>query len=858
MKNKEWVKKLILIVLCIAIVLFIVVRNFFGGFGATDSNKNQKASQITDGITTAEALRYFSALFFTEEERQALEEISGYTLSKADAVYEQYLNAAINAHIYPNASGTQELDLSKELSCGQFRDMLWSVVDLLDLDYEEVGKSFPDRFQTVTVDDLITVKEFITVYEKLVQVIADSQESNQTQPRVQLQKLYFLGEETVNGQTTLCAQDGLDYSIDRMNNYLNLFLKDGESESNIEADGTDAYVGQYLSVMTCGSEVLYLREKLTEDVVLNNVYILSGKDQTIETFLSDRKLEFQTNAVLSDEIADKIGDLTIRNGKVVGVIIKPDIIHGKVLLTGKSEIEVEGYGVLPLHDEFKIYKLYGEMEMEKTNSILVGYSVTDFIVSEGKICAALIKEPIKAQNIRVLIHSSGYESIYHDSITLTSDTDYTIDDGDSIVTFSAGESMKITTGMKLMESGRIRITSTKEDGRIELSSIKRNYGTPKYRGSIEIAVTEKGLIVVNELSIEEYLYAVVPSEMPTTYGDEALKVQAVCARSYAFKQLMANRYSAYGAHVDDSVSCQVYNNVEENEASILAVKETFGQVLMADGAVITAYYFSTSCGSTADVSDVWEDSKETEYLKGAFQTEDKPDVDFSDEAAFREFIMNDSIEVMQGHSKVEQAQTTYDSGYLMYRWKVTMDVNALSKQINSVLQSRYQVSPSSLLTYVTDVTEAQALESPSSKIVNGKVFVSRSITGIGTVKSITVTDRAQSGIIREMIIEGTDHTVLVRYQTNIRTLLAPVATEITRADQSTISGMSLLPSAFCVIDPVKTDGKVTAFEITGGGFGHGVGMSQNGVKAMVNQGKTYDQILNHYYQGSTIEIIYNE
>ena len=61
-----------------------------------------------------------------------------------------------------------------------------------------------------------------------------------------------------------------------------------------------------------------------------------------------------------------------------------------------------------------------------------------------------------------------------------------------------------------------------------------------------------GLLIVNELPLEEYLYAVIPSEMPTYYGLEPLKVQAVCARSYAYKHLVANNLSKYGAHVDDS------------------------------------------------------------------------------------------------------------------------------------------------------------------------------------------------------------------------------------------------------------------------------------------------------------------
>ena len=88
------------------------------------------------------------------------------------------------------------------------------------------------------------------------------------------------------------------------------------------------------------------------------------------------------------------------------------------MLSGDDFIEIEGYGRIPLEDNYKIYKIYGELSMERTNSILVGYDTTDFVVSGGKISAALIRESIKAENIRVLIHTTGFRSIYHEKVGL--------------------------------------------------------------------------------------------------------------------------------------------------------------------------------------------------------------------------------------------------------------------------------------------------------------------------------------------------------------------------------------------------------------------------------------------------------
>ena len=75
---------------------------------------------------------------------------------------------------------------------------------------------------------------------------------------------------------------------------------------------------------------------------------------------------------------------------------------------------------------------------------------------------------------------------------------------------------------------------------------------PSYRGSLELEKQQDGIVVINEVLLEEYLYAVVPSEMPSSYPLEALKAQAVCARTYAYAKMLHAGLPADGAHVDDS------------------------------------------------------------------------------------------------------------------------------------------------------------------------------------------------------------------------------------------------------------------------------------------------------------------
>ena len=117
-----------------------------------------------------------------------------------------------------------------------------------------------------------------------------------------------------------------------------------------------------------------------------------------------------------------------------------------------------------------------------------------------------------------------------------------------------------------------------EEG-ITICSIERSQGQPVYSGSLEIKKESDGLVLINELYLEDYLKKVVPSEMPASYEKEALKAQAVCARTYAYRQIQGNTYGQYGAHVDDSTSFQVYNNITTSERTDQAVDETYGQML---------------------------------------------------------------------------------------------------------------------------------------------------------------------------------------------------------------------------------------------------------------------------------------
>ncbi len=135
-----------------------------------------------------------------------------------------------------------------------------------------------------------------------------------------------------------------------------------------------------------------------------------------------------------------------------------------------------------------------------------------------------------------------------------------------------------------------------------------------YRGKIEIRVTKSGLSIVNIANLEEYLYGVVPSEMPSSWPKEALKAQAVAARSEAVSKL--GRHQGEGFDLCDEVHCQAYRGVsQENERVNGLVDETQGQIMTSGGKPVDALYSSSCGGHTQD--NIFGAREEVSYIKGS-------------------------------------------------------------------------------------------------------------------------------------------------------------------------------------------------------------------------------------------------
>jgi len=134
-----------------------------------------------------------------------------------------------------------------------------------------------------------------------------------------------------------------------------------------------------------------------------------------------------------------------------------------------------------------------------------------------------------------------------------------------------------------------------------------------YRGLFDFYPAEKGVLVVNEIPVEEYLVGLINCEISSLWPAEAVKAQAVIARSYAIFQKDARRNALY--HLESSVMDQVYDGVDiEDSRAARAVDETAGEVLTYNGGIIQAFYHSNCGGHTEAAENVW--GAGISYLQG--------------------------------------------------------------------------------------------------------------------------------------------------------------------------------------------------------------------------------------------------
>jgi len=276
------------------------------------------------------------------------------------------------------------------------------------------------------------------------------------------------------------------------------------------------------------------------------------------------------------------------------------------------------------------------------------------------------------------------------------------------------------------------------------------YNRKAYRGSFVIFSGSGTLMLVNKVELEQYLYGVLPFEVSTGWEAEALKAQAVAARTFAIYNKLKNKTPEYD--LDSNVNSQVYGGMsKENPATNDAIDRTAGEVLSYNGEVIQAFFHANSGGRTASSLEVWGGA--LDYLPS-----------------------------------VDDPFSTKSKGA---KWSASIPRDRLSSMVE---KAGYKT---------------------------------------GSIYEILIQDRTESGRVGTLKIKGSEGEYVIK----AKDLRAAVGVDQIRSTNFTVSGGS------------------DSFDFEGLGWGHGVGMSQEGAGEMAGEGWSYKEILSYYYKGTKLKKI---
>lgn len=356
--------------------------------------------------------------------------------------------------------------------------------------------------------------------------------------------------------------------------------------------------------------------------------------------------------------------------------------------------------------------------------------------------------------------------------------------------------------------------------------------TQTFLGTLHLVVEADSMCAINELPVESYLESVISSEMCATSSIELLKAHAVISRSWLLAQIERRnkqqgrsdnffsfikkddeliRWYDRGDHAIFDVCaddhCQRYQGITKASSVHVAqaVKETRGEILMSDNDICDAR-FSKCCGGVSEEYKYCWENKNMEYLTAVRDNADGteealPDLTIEENA--RRWIMSSPEAFCNTDDEkiLSQVLNDYDRETKdFYRWHVTYTQEQLADLIREKLKMDF-----------------------------------------GDIIDLIPLERGKSGRICRLKIVGSKHTFTIGKELEIRRAL---------------SNTHLYSSAFVVDKKDVRDGIPQTFELTGAGWGHGVGLCQIGAAVMGEKGYSYDKILLHYYHNAEIKKIY--
>jgi len=326
-----------------------------------------------------------------------------------------------------------------------------------------------------------------------------------------------------------------------------------------------------------------------------------------------------------------------------------------------------------------------------------------------------------------------------------------------------------------------------------------SYNGHNYRGGIMVKrFLGSDLTVINHLGMDEYLYGVLPWEMSKSWPIEALKAQAVAARNFAISNY--GKYSYLGFNLCNTHNSQAYVGYDYEGASCnRAVDETEGQLLMWNGKIVSAFYHANSGGFTEDSENIW--SAEVPYLRGV--------------------------------------RDDFSIGGSNYSWKLEYTEDSLSKILRN---AGYDVGKS------IDISIAS--KSQNNHVLELLIESEKSDVSLlkNNMRTIFGYDR-----LRSTLFDVKKDNDLYCMNGSILTERVPAKGIAVLNGDGKISGIAFENCHVLGAAGEKENPEAENFVIEGKGWGHGLGMSQEGAKAMAENGYDYRDILSFYYKDTTIE-----
>jgi SpoIID/LytB domain protein len=345
-------------------------------------------------------------------------------------------------------------------------------------------------------------------------------------------------------------------------------------------------------------------------------------------------------------------------------------------------------------------------------------------------------------------------------------------------------------------SGVIRVIQSGEE------TVNRTYG-----GTLRLQPNTYGTYtLVNAVPIETYLRGVVPHEIGPGAPVPAIEAQAILARTYALRNLRRFAIDDYELCAD--TQCQVYRGLTGTApVTDRAIVATSGQVLTYQNELVDALYSSTTGGVTAPFSDVWN-GPDRPYLRsvvdsvnGVWNLDQKP---LNSEENIRAFLALD-----RGFN---------EETWRLFRWRNDSSLTDIAQDLKTFLGRRQHP-----MAGLRQVTEMRVVERAAS----GRVQALEIDTDLGTVR-----------------LEKDEIVRVLAAPRSLLFYIDPIYDTATQADSGASNNQA-----------TPTGPAIKGYRFVGGGWGHGVGLSQTGAYNLGNLGWSHGRILQFYYPGTTLQPI---